>query len=49
MDWNKILIVLLILSASPFIIFLCVKLGTYAYFSGRQAYKQQHKDENNEQ
>ena len=38
------LIVLLIVAALPWVVYLSVKLGTYAFFKGRNLFEVEHKE-----
>jgi len=41
---ETLLIVLMILVALPYSVYISVKLGTYAFFRGRQLYHEEMKD-----
>ena len=35
---STLLVLLLVVCSLPFVTYVCIKLGTYAFFKGRQAY-----------
>ena len=42
---DKLLVVMVVLMLFPFVTYLTVKLGTYAFFRGRQLYFKDHQNE----
>lgn len=41
---TNIIIVLIVLVAIPFVVYVSVKLGTYAFYRGRQLFEKENKD-----
>jgi hypothetical protein len=41
---TEIVSVLIVLVASPFVVYTSVKLGTYAFYRGRQLFERENKD-----
>lgn len=38
------ILVLVVLMATPFVVYVSVKLGTYAFYRGRQLFEKENKD-----
>lgn len=41
---TSIIIVLLVLGSTPFVVYISVKLGTYAFYRGRQLFEKENKN-----